>query len=538
MSSFKLTCLACVAFGLVAGSVQAQQQAADGPVLLRYGVSHWDGSPEADLLGATVMGAGNDSLDQSGWWLRIDGVDTREWPMPAPTSVTPDPGTGTLFLNWTNLRGSGFTVYERITVANLESSSGNVVSQLYVANFGSETRTIHAFHYLDPSPGGGWQSRESVVPLPTTPNALRFDGAEVINGNPVLLDSMVYRSGSADARQCGTGASPVSALLNDADADTLNNSGYPSGLVSGSLNCAFEWNGVTLGSHGGAQFQVVVSGGQGRLTVKGDIDSDGLTDLILRTTEASPEGAYSFYNWGMRRTELRREIGGHGGVSIAFDDFNRDYENDLLMRSPFDGKVFVFYGKSGFWPWGWDLQNAPILAFNWTIAATADFNADGYPDILWRNTTSQNLVIWTIQGHTKLGNIIPSPSAAVDVNWEVVGAQDVNADGHPDLIFCNTTSGNVVIWYMDANMVRITGGFTTPTSPAGLGWRVVATGDFGLGTGSERPAVLGSADLIWQNQTTGRLVVWHLNRAGERTSGGLLTPSLPAAEYPVVAGPR
>lgn len=537
MSSLKLTCLACVVLGSLAGSARAQQQAADGPVMLRYGVSHWDGSPEADLLGATVLGAGTDSLDNSGWWLRIEGVDTREFPMPAPTSVFPDAGNGVLFASWTNLRGSGVTVQERITVANLESSAGNVVSTLFVSNFGPTTRTIHVFHYLDPSPGGGWQARESVGALPTTPNALRFDGAQIINGNPVLLDSVVYRSGSADARQCGTGTNPVSALLNDGDVDTLNNGGYPTGLVSGSLNCAFEWAGVALGQNGGAQFQVAVSGGQGRLTVKGDIDSDGLTDLILRSTETPPGSGYdSFATWGMLRTVKRRDIGGIGAVSIAYDDFNRDYENDQLYRDPFTGGVTVFYGKSGLTPFGWNLQNAPTLAFNWTIAATADFNADGYPDILWRNTTSQNLVIWTVQGHTKIGNIIPSPSAAVDANWEVVGAHDVNADGHPDLIFCNTTSGNVVIWYMDANMVRITGSFTTPASPTGTGWRVVATGDYGLGTGAELPAVLGSADLIWQNQVSGRLVFWHLNRAGERTSGGLLTPDL-SPGYQVV-GPR
>lgn len=535
--SLKLRYLACLALVFLTGSARAQQQAADGPVLLRYGVSHWDGSPQADLLGATVLGAGADLLDESGWWLRIEGLDDREVPMPAPSTVVPDGGNGVLVATWNNLRGSGVSVQEHIVVANLESPAGNVVSTLFVSNFSPTPRTIHVFHYLDPSPGAGFQDRESVVALEATPNALRFDGAQIINGNPVLLDSLVYRSGSADARQCGTGASPVGALLNDSDVDTLNNSGYPTGLVAGSLNCAFEWAGVTLGPNGGARFQVVVSGAQGRLTVKGDIDSDGLTDLVLRSTEVPPGSGYgSFATWGMRRTEKRRDIGSQGAASIAYDDFNRDYENDLLYRDAFTGSVSVFYGRSGLTPFGWTLQNAPILAFNWVIASTADFNGDGYPDILWRNTTSQNLVIWTLQGHTKIGNIIPSPSAAVDANWDVVGAHDVNADGHPDLIWCNTSSGNVVIWYMDANMVRITGSFTTPASPVGSGWRVVATGDYGLGTGSEPPAVLGSPDLIWQNQISGRLVFWHLNRSGERTSGGLLTPDL-SPGYQVV-GPR
>ena len=43
-------------------------------------------------------------------------------------------------------------------------------------------------------------------------------------------------------------------------------------------------------------------------------------------------------------------------------------------------------------------QREGPLALNWKLSATGDFNADGKAYILWRNTTSQKLVIWTMNG--------------------------------------------------------------------------------------------------------------------------------------------
>jgi hypothetical protein len=86
---------------------------------------------------------------------------------------------------------------------------------------------------------------------------------------------------------------------------------------------------------------------------------------------------------------------------------------------------------------------------------------------------------------------------------------------------------------MDGALQRITGAFTTPASVGASNWRAVAVGDFGKGAGG----VWNTPDIVWQNDTSSRLVVWHMNSAGVRTSGLFTTPDmLGGAEK--VAGPR
>jgi hypothetical protein len=483
-------------------------------------------------VGVVAAEPARDVLVYSGWWLRIQGIDVREVPFPAPQGEFPDDGRGQWTGGWTNLRGSGLTVYETATAADGEGPSGTYVSRLRISNFGSAPVTFSVFHYLNPDPDG-LSEHEGAFPSSSTPNMISMPGVRVVSGGAMLwLGEVHYRAGGAQRRACRPDDAPLTGLLNDADADDLDGTGLPTAFTPAGVNCAYQWNSLTLNPYAGAEFLVSVSSDLGRLKVKGDADSDNLPDLLLEV-EPSP-GQVEV--WGMRRTVRRANLVTSSPGTTAFDDFDRDFENDLLYRDPTTLIPYIFFRTSGQGPWGWNIADAPTLPANWVVAATADFNADGAADILWRNTTSQKLVIWTMNGYHKIGNIVPVPDAAADANWDVVGAQDVNRDGRVDLLFYNNTSGNVVVWYMDANVQRITGGFTTPPSAGSSAWKVVASGDFGRGTGAERPAVTGGIDLIWQNQVSSKLVVWHMNGAAERTSGGFLTPD--GAPGLRVIGPR
>jgi hypothetical protein len=125
----------------------------------------------------------------------------------------------------------------------------------------------------------------------------------------------------------------------------------------------------------------------------------------------------------------------------------------------------------------------------------------------------------------------------VDANWEIAAAVDFNGDGWRDFLWYNQTSGKLVIWWLDGAVHRVSGSFTTPSSVGNNNWRAVAAGDWGKGASVEGPAVLGSQDVLWQNQTSGKLVVWHLNLAGQRTSGVFTIPDGLGAGWTVV-GPR
>ncbi len=217
-------------------------------------------------------------------------------------------------------------------------------------------------------------------------------------------------------------------------------------------------------------------------------------------------------------------------------DFNADGEQDLLMWN-------AATGASEFWLMnGATRSGAPVpmnsgLALPWKPSAVADFNGDGLPDVVWRNGVSQALLIFTFASLQKTGEIVPNPAQAVHANWEIVGAVDLNHDGFSDLLWYNAASGKIVYWLLDAAAVRLVGNFTNPPNAGDANWKVLATGDYGIGPGaSARP---DTHDLVWRNALSGRVVLWFMDGAGNRTSGLFLSPDppAPAAQW-TLAGPR
>ncbi len=138
-----------------------------------------------------------------------------------------------------------------------------------------------------------------------------------------------------------------------------------------------------------------------------------------------------------------------------------------------------------------------------TISATHDNNDDGHSDIVWRNTSTGDTAVWLMNGGTVVS---PGGIGAVGPTWSIVGQRDFNGDGKSDLLW-RDTSGNTAIWFMNG---------VTVASPVGIGnidpsWTVVATGDF---NGD------GMGDILWRDGS-GNLAVWIMNGATVISNGGL-----------------
>jgi hypothetical protein len=280
--------------------------------------------------------------------------------------------------------------------------------------------------------------------------------------------------------------------------------------------------------------------------VKGDLDGDGRTDLLFHQLD----GAGHHEAWlmdGVTRlssSEITPDLGANSWQVVGIDDFVTDVPgasgdgiDDLVLWNAASGQV-AFWGMDATGLkelFSANLVGAAPLPANWHVAATADFNHDGKPDLVWRNFTTQTIQIWTMDVNNHVGTLVPGPDHAVDVNWEIVGALDWNGDGNTDLLWYNPTSGKIVLWFMDASVVRVLGTFTNPSNAGSNNWKVLATGDYGAG-----PAGLpGTADVVWRNETSGKYVVWHMDRAGNRTAGAFTSPDSPAdALNWTIVGPR
>ncbi len=273
---------------------------------------------------------------------------------------------------------------------------------------------------------------------------------------------------------------------------------------------------------------------------KGDLDRDGRVDLILDDLASDAHQA-----WTLSR-ELRvapvaisPNADGPDWKLSAVDDFDtngsRRERDDLVFRNTATGELQFWLMNGTSRTSVASLTGAQPPAQEWQLTAAADFNQDGRADLLWRNATTQKLMVWTMNGTAYTGTLTPSPDQAVDGNWGCVAALDVNRDGATDLLWYNATTGKIVIWYMNGSVVRVTGKFAEPPNAGDNNWKVLAAGDYARVAAPN----LDSVDLVWRNETSGKMVLWYMDTFFIRVGGGFISPDSPSPALGwTVAGPR
>ncbi len=277
-----------------------------------------------------------------------------------------------------------------------------------------------------------------------------------------------------------------------------------------------------------------------RCLAKGDVDRDGYPDLLFRSNVNGAQNKVWIMNGVARASEaaITPDAASADWKIRGADDFNTDGRTDLVFWNQATGNVefWIMNGtaRTSLMP----LSGGSVLPVNWDLSATADFNHDTYADIVWRNFSSQKIVIWTLVTTVKTGSIIPSPDQAVNANWMIVAALDYNADGNTDFLWYNSTSGKIVTWYMNASVVRTTGQFTIPDAAGNANWKVVASSDYSRANVPATPPY-GSPDVVWRNETSGNQVIWHMDYSSARLAGEFTSPAAntPALDWTIV-GPR
>ena len=139
----------------------------------------------------------------------------------------------------------------------------------------------------------------------------------------------------------------------------------------------------------------------------------------------------------------------------------------------------------------------------WQAVGTPDLDGDGKPDLLWHNQSTGQLVYWLLDGvKLKPGGSGPLTPAVVARSGRRWARPTWTGTASPTSSGTISPPADLVYWLMDGVKLKPGGsGHLTP-SVVNPVWKVAGTPDL------DRD---GHPDILWHNQATGQLIYWLLD---------------------------
>ncbi|MFL6799899.1 MAG: G1 family glutamic endopeptidase [Xanthobacteraceae bacterium] len=217
-----------------------------------------------------------------------------------------------------------------------------------------------------------------------------------------------------------------------------------------------------------------------------DFNGDGFSDFLWRNTNGDVAMWLMLGNHPTS-TALLGSVPSNWTV-IGAGDYNGDSMADILWRDTNSGTVAIWFMN------GLQLVSSTVLGqvpSNWSV-----IQADGNGNIFWRNNTG-DIAMWNVANGQLASAVILGNVAG---NWVVQGIGDFNGDGNTDLLWRDSNTGTVAIWFLSESM-SVTSAVSIAT--VANGWTPILTGDY---NGD------GKSDLFWLD-STGNTAVWLMNGA-------------------------
>jgi uncharacterized delta-60 repeat protein len=248
----------------------------------------------------------------------------------------------------------------------------------------------------------------------------------------------------------------------------------------------------------------------------GDFNHDGNVDLVWRQSSTG-----QVWMWGMNGTTWTSAVligvtpAGNDWQIVGKGDFNNDGNVDILWRQSSTGQVWTWNMNGTTWV-GATLIGTSPAGNDWQIVGTGDFKKNGNVDLLWRQSSTGQVWTWNMNGTTWVGATLLGGSLAGN-DWQIVGTGDFNKDGNVDILWRQSSTGQVWTWTMSGT--TWVGAALIGVTPAGNDWQIRDVGDFDHS---------GYQDLVWRQSSTGQVWMWGMN--GTTWKSAVLLGGSPAGD--------
>ncbi|MFE9690577.1 FG-GAP-like repeat-containing protein [Micromonospora sp. NPDC005806] len=237
----------------------------------------------------------------------------------------------------------------------------------------------------------------------------------------------------------------------------------------------------------GAATPVASISGADLILSPGDFTGDGKADVLWRKTSDGTVYLLRGNGAGGWLTGSSELIGSFSTANVIFGrgDFSGDGKIDILWRRSSDGQLFMVRGNG---TGGWITGSSESIGNGFNsqdlMFSTGDFTGDNKVDVITRDATTKNLMIYTGNGAggfiTGIGTKIASGPNGADI---ALSGGDFDGDGKPDVLWREAASkdlyllaGNGTGGWKTGNSQNLTDGLRLKNGDDnGEHWRLTTT---------------------------------------------------------------
>jgi len=200
-----------------------------------------------------------------------------------------------------------------------------------------------------------------------------------------------------------------------------------------------------------------------------DIDGSGKEVIMARTEDPNDFGDMVVGRLLVGGFQFIAHFNpGAGKIPVAINDFNGDGLSDIAIVDVTRDAVF---GDVSIFPNFFGTRAIALRQVKkvWDVQAVGDLDGDGFGDMVWRFTGDDGIpndtgvsYIWFTNG-TSVTQVRKRGGAPL--NWDLLGAADVNGDGAADMIYISPTKEVRVLM---ATQNRTCANLSAGTIPAGF----------------------------------------------------------------------